>query len=97
MRRPRSRKCSAARPQGRDQLAEVDDGAHDRAAGAIEAGVTALTVSRDVVTPTINYEHGRGLRSDYTPNVAREQKVQVAVSNSFGFGGHNLSLVFSKP
>jgi len=68
------------------------------ASGAIEAAVTALTVSRDVMTPTINYEFpDEECDLDYVPNEARESKVRVAVSTSFGFGGHNCCLVLSKP
>lgn len=67
------------------------------AAGAIELGVTALTVARNIITPTINYEHpDEACDLDYTPNVAREAEVNIALSNSFGFGGHNCSIVVSK-
>jgi 3-oxoacyl-[acyl-carrier-protein] synthase II len=68
------------------------------AAGAIEAAVTALTVAHDIVSPTINYENpDEACDLDYTPNVARERAVRLAMSNSFGFGGHNFSVVLSKP
>jgi 3-oxoacyl-[acyl-carrier-protein] synthase II len=68
------------------------------AAGAIEAAVTALTIANDVVSPTINYENpDEDCDLDYTPNVARPRVVRVAMSNSFGFGGHNFSVVLSKP
>jgi 3-oxoacyl-[acyl-carrier-protein] synthase II len=68
------------------------------AAGAIEAAVTALTIANDVVSPTINYENpDEECDLDYTPNVARPRVVRVAMSNSFGFGGHNFSVVLSKP
>ena len=68
------------------------------AAGAIEAAVTALTVANDLVSPTINYETpDPDCDLDYTPNAARPRKVRVAMSNSFGFGGHNFSVVLSKP
>jgi 3-oxoacyl-[acyl-carrier-protein] synthase II len=68
------------------------------AAGAIEAAVTALTVAHDVVPPTINYENpDEECDLDYTPNVARKRVVRVALSNSFGFGGHNFSIIVSKP
>lgn len=68
------------------------------AAGAIEAAVTALTVANDVVSPTINHENpDEECDLDYTPNVARPRVVRVAMSNSFGFGGHNFSVVLSKP
>ena len=68
------------------------------ASGAIEAAVTALTLSRDVLTPTINYEFpDEECDLDYVPNEAREKKTRVAVSTSFGFGGHNCCLVLAKP
>jgi len=64
------------------------------AAGAIGAAVTALTIKEGVVTPTINYEHADpDCDLDYVPNTARERRVDVALVNSFGFGGHNVSLV----
>ncbi len=68
------------------------------ASGAIEAAVSALTIARDVITPTINYEFpDEDCDLDYVPNEARDSRVQVAVSPSFGFGGHNCCLVLSKP
>jgi 3-oxoacyl-[acyl-carrier-protein] synthase II len=68
------------------------------AAGAIELAVTALTVASNMITPTINYEYpDEECDLDYTPNVAREREVRVALSNSFGFGGHNCSIVIAKP
>ena len=66
------------------------------AAGAIEIAVTALTIKEGVVTPTINYEHpDRECDLDVVPNVAREQRVRIALSNSFGFGGHNCCVVLA--
>ena len=67
------------------------------AAGAVEAAATALAVRDDAVPPTINYEVADpSCDLDYVPNTARRQPVRVAVSNSFGFGGHNAVLVFRK-
>jgi len=67
------------------------------AAGAVEAAVTVLAVRDDVVPPTINYETADpACDLDYVPNSSRAQHVGVAVSNSFGFGGHNAVLVFRK-
>ncbi|MGD9320407.1 MAG: beta-ketoacyl-[acyl-carrier-protein] synthase II, partial [Desulfobacteraceae bacterium] len=64
-------------------------------AGGIEAVYTVLTINRGMVPPTINYETPDPLCDlDYVPNVARKAKVRVAMSNSFGFGGTNASLVF---
>ncbi len=64
------------------------------AAGAIEGIVCALTLRRNVIHPTINYEEpDPECDLDYTPNQARERDVKVAVSNSFGFGGNNSCLV----
>ena len=67
------------------------------ASGGIEAVVCSLTIERGVITPTINYHTpDPACDLDYTPNQAREARVDVAMSNSFGFGGHNASLVFAR-
>ncbi|MBC7978807.1 MAG: beta-ketoacyl-ACP synthase II [Myxococcales bacterium] len=67
------------------------------AAGGIEAGITALALSRNVLPPTTNYETpDPDCDLDYVPNVAREQRVDHAMSNSFGFGGTNAALVLSR-
>lgn len=67
------------------------------ASGGIELVVCALTVSRGVITPTINLDTpDPACDLDYTPKVAREARVDVAMSNSFGFGGHNASLVLGR-
>lgn len=68
------------------------------AAGGIEGVATILAVHNDVMPPTINYEFpDPDCTLDYVPNVARKAPVNVALSNSFGFGGHNGVLVFAKP
>ena len=65
-------------------------------AGGIEMAACALAIRDSVIPPTINLENpGEGCDLDYTPNVAREKKVRVALNNSFGFGGHNATLVAS--
>ena len=67
------------------------------AAGAIEGIAAVLAVARDIVPPTINLEHpDPACRLDYVPNVARKMTVRAAMSNAFGFGGHNTVLVFGK-
>ncbi|MDI3281412.1 MAG: beta-ketoacyl-[acyl-carrier-protein] synthase II, partial [Bacillota bacterium] len=67
------------------------------AAGGVEAVVTVLTLFHGVIPPTINYETpDPACDLDYVPNVARRQPVEVAMSNSFGFGGHNAALVFRR-
>ncbi|APC08072.1 beta-ketoacyl-ACP synthase II [Neomoorella thermoacetica] len=67
------------------------------AAGAIELVATALTIATGVIPPTINYEEpDPECDLDYVPNVARERQVAVAMSNSFGFGGHNAAIVLRK-
>ena len=67
------------------------------AAGALEAIACALAVSTDWVPPTINYEQpDPECDLDYVPNQDRQCPVRVAVSNSFGFGGHNAVLVIKK-
>ena len=64
------------------------------AAGAIEGIVCALTLRRNVIHPTINYEEpDPECDLDYTPNQARQRDAKVALSNSFGFGGNNSCLV----
>jgi 3-oxoacyl-[acyl-carrier-protein] synthase II len=67
------------------------------AAGAVEAGITVLTIDRGVLPPTINYETpDPDCDLDYIPNKARKAVVRYALSNSFGFGGTNASLLFKK-
>jgi 3-oxoacyl-[acyl-carrier-protein] synthase II len=63
-------------------------------AGGIEMAACALAIRDSVIPPTINLENpGEECDLDYTPKVAREKKVRVALNNSFGFGGHNATLV----
>jgi 3-oxoacyl-[acyl-carrier-protein] synthase II len=67
------------------------------AAGGIEGVATVLAVQNDVMPPTINFEFpDPECPLDYVPNVARKAAVDVALSNSFGFGGHNSVIVFGK-
>jgi 3-oxoacyl-[acyl-carrier-protein] synthase II len=67
------------------------------ASGAIEAIACTLAVQRDVVPPTINYDvPDPECDLDYIPNEAREWKTDIALSNNFGFGGHNACLVIRK-
>ncbi len=64
------------------------------AAGGVEAIFTALALARGVIPPTINLDNpGEGCDLDYVPHTARERAITVAVSNGFGFGGTNSSLV----
>jgi 3-oxoacyl-[acyl-carrier-protein] synthase II len=64
------------------------------ASGAVEAIFTTLAVDTDMLPPTINYETpDPECDLDYIPNEARRAEVKVAVSNSFGFGGHNACIV----
>ena len=64
------------------------------ASGGIELVVCALTMARGVIAPTINLDTpDPDCDLDYTPRFARDAKVDVAMSNSFGFGGHNASLI----
>jgi 3-oxoacyl-[acyl-carrier-protein] synthase II len=66
-------------------------------AGAIELAICALAIRDGKIPPTINLENpDLECDLDYTPNVAREKKVRVAVNNSFGFGGHNATLVVNE-
>ncbi|MHB8124208.1 MAG: beta-ketoacyl-ACP synthase II [Desulfitobacteriaceae bacterium] len=67
------------------------------ATGAIEAIICALAIERGVIPPTINYgEPDPECDLDYVPNVARKQEVKVALSNTFGFGGHNATIIIRK-
>ena len=67
------------------------------AAGAVEAIISCLTIHHGVIPPTINYEvPDPDCDLDYVPNQARTLPVEVALSNSLGFGGHNATLIFRK-
>ena len=67
------------------------------AAGAVEAIASVLTVKNDIVPPTINFEHpDPECDLNYTFNKAVKRKVYIAMSNAFGFGGHNTSVLFKK-
>jgi 3-oxoacyl-[acyl-carrier-protein] synthase II len=67
------------------------------AAGAVEATFSILAIERGVLPPTINYENpDPECDLDYIPNEARPADVRTAVSNSFGFGGHNATVVFRR-
>jgi 3-oxoacyl-[acyl-carrier-protein] synthase II len=67
------------------------------AAGAIEAVVTLMTLEHQRIPPTINYNvPDPGITLDVVPNVARDAKMARAISNSFGFGGQNVSLVLAR-
>lgn len=64
------------------------------AAGGVEAAYTALTIQRGIIPPTINYEYpDPECDLDYVPNVARKARVRIALSNSFGFGGTNATII----
>ena len=67
------------------------------AAGGVEAVFTILTIRDGIIPPTINYETpDPDCDLDYVPNVARKADVRIAISNSFGFGGTNATLVFKR-
>ena len=67
------------------------------AAGAVEAIFTILTIRDGIIPPTINYDTpDPECDLDYVPNIARKAQVNIALSNSFGFGGVNAGLVFRK-
>jgi len=67
------------------------------AAGGVECIATAMSVEHDMLPPTINYEtQDEGMDLDYVPNKAKVKAVRAAMSNSFGFGGHNACLLLKK-
>ncbi|MHB1464787.1 MAG: beta-ketoacyl-ACP synthase II [Thermoleophilia bacterium] len=65
------------------------------ASGALEAAACVLAIDNGVIPPTINLDNpDPDCDLDYVPNHARSQQIEVAASNSFGFGGHNVTLIF---
>jgi 3-oxoacyl-[acyl-carrier-protein] synthase II len=67
------------------------------AAGAIEAIATVLSIKESIIPPTINYfTQDPECDLEYTPNKARKMEIHAAISNTFGFGGHNASLCFKR-
>ncbi|MCX6064685.1 MAG: beta-ketoacyl-[acyl-carrier-protein] synthase II, partial [Chloroflexi bacterium] len=67
------------------------------ASGAVEAAVCTEIFQRDILPPTINYEtQDPNCDLDYIPNQPRQAHPRHIMSNSFGFGGHNATLVFSR-
>ena len=71
------------------------------AAGALEALLTVLALKNDIIPPTINHEEGDedpeiDYALNFTFNKAQKRTVNVALSNTFGFGGHNASIAFKK-
>ena len=67
------------------------------AAGAVEFIVSALAIHEDIIPPTINYEYpDPDCDIDCVPNHARKAKVNSVLTNAFGFGGHNATLVLKK-
>ncbi|MBI1336797.1 MAG: beta-ketoacyl-ACP synthase II [Phycisphaera sp.] len=68
------------------------------ASGGIEAVITAKAIADSVIPPTINLDHpDPECDLDYVPHTARQKEIKLAMSNSFGFGGHNVSIVMGKP
>jgi 3-oxoacyl-[acyl-carrier-protein] synthase II len=67
------------------------------AAGAVESIISILALREGYLPPTINYQHpDPKMDLDYVPNEGRTQDLEAVMSNSFGFGGHNVSLIFTK-
>ena len=68
------------------------------AGGALEAAICVMSMGRGLIPPTINLVNpDPECDLDYVPNQARPAQIKVAMSNSFGFGGHNSVLVFTAP
>ncbi len=68
------------------------------AAGALESALTVLTLRDRVVPPTLNLDNqDPAVDLDIVADKPREQRIDYAVNNSFGFGGHNTALVFGRP
>ena len=67
------------------------------AAGGVEAVFSVMALHTGIIPPTINFDTpGEGCDLDYVPNIAREKKIDIAMSNGFGFGGTNGTLVFGR-
>jgi 3-oxoacyl-[acyl-carrier-protein] synthase II len=67
------------------------------AAGAVEAVITLMTLEHQRIPPTINYQvPDPSIPLDVVPNTARDARIRYAISNSFGFGGQNVSLVMAR-
>ena len=67
------------------------------ASGALEAAITSLAIAEETIPPTINLQNSDpDCDLNYTPNIARQGRIEAALSNSFGFGGHNASLAFQR-
>jgi 3-oxoacyl-[acyl-carrier-protein] synthase II len=67
------------------------------AAGGVEAIASVLAITNSIIPPTINIENqDPECDLDYVPNVARQAEVNIAMSNSFGFGGHNATIIMKK-
>lgn len=67
------------------------------AAGSLEAAICALVITEGIIPPTTNYKNpDPNCDLDYVPNKARKVKVDIALSNSFGFGGHNTTLILGR-
>jgi 3-oxoacyl-[acyl-carrier-protein] synthase II len=67
------------------------------AAGAIEPAICIMTILKGIIPPTINYETpDPECDLDYVPNIARPTRVDTALTNSFGFGGHNSVLILRR-
>ena len=80
-----------------DQIGQIDDGPSSRAAGAVEGFTLCSLFQVGMPSPAINHETpDPECDLDYVPNHARRKDIEVALSNSFGFGGTNACVIFRK-
>jgi 3-oxoacyl-[acyl-carrier-protein] synthase II len=87
----------ASTREGQHLLTKSMHGHHLGASGAVETIACVNALRKGVLPPTINLDHpDEGFDLDFVPHTARERPVRVAMNNTFGFGGHNVTLIFAR-